>query len=752
MDAKAALHPTDETLTAFGLGKLPDADADTIANHVEGCETCRNRVAELSGDSFLGRLKAAQLRDGTPTPSGSLSGVARSIRPLAGSAAAGGEAIPPELANHPQYEDVRELGKGGMGVVYMARNRLMDRIEVLKVANRALLVAPGAAERFLQEIQSAAQLRHPNVVAAYAALEIGPLLVFAMEYVPGEDLDKVVKARGPLPVVNACYYAYQASLGLQHAHEKGMVHRDIKPHNLILTRDGKKAVVKILDFGLAKVTREKAASEKVDDGLTGDGKMLGTPHYIAPEQTRDAARADIRADIYSLGCTLYFLLTGKTPFSGTLIDVLKAHHDVEARPVHHVRPDVPAEVDAVVAKMMAKEPGERYQTPGEVAKALVPFFKPGRSPGLSQSVAVAAAPSFTDSRSQRSVPPVPSGSSPVAKEPVWEVVDDPAPERPKRKPWVLWAAIIAGALCAGLVLALGAGAFKVKTKDGTIVLENLPDDAEVFVDGERATVTWGDGKKAEIHVKPGTRKVEVKKDGFTVIGEEVAIKDGKRRILTAKLSQVAPPLEEKGKQPAGGKGKEPPVENDGYVSLFNGKDLTGWEARKWGPANRCEPWEVKNGELIVRFDVFGSWGALLTERSDYQNFRFRVQMTPVDGDGWAGSVLYLWREKGTGGWYRSQIGSATGRDVAETGVIRHGNLRVTPKVPMRFRSGEFFTQEVVVEGRQIGVYINGVLTTEHLLGELPLPGRLGLTVSGIGTMRVLRMEVKELPPNPANPK
>jgi len=750
MDAKAALHPTDETLAAFGLGKLGDAAADTIANHVEGCETCRNRAAELSGDSFLGRLKAAQGRDGTPTPSGSLTGVARNIRQTARSTITSSEPVPAELTNHPQYEDVKEIGKGGMGVVYVARNRLMDRIEVLKVANRALLAAPEAIERFLQEIRSAAQLRHPNVVAAYAALEIGQLLVFAMEYVAGQDLDKVVKARGPLPVVNACYYAYQAALGLQHAHEKGMVHRDIKPHNLILTRDGEKAVVKILDFGLAKVTRENVTGEKVDDGLTGDGRMLGTPHYIAPEQTRDAARADIRADIYSLGCTLYFLLTGKTPFSGSLFDVLKAHHDVEARPVHHIRPDVPAGVAEVVAKMMAKEPGERYQTPGEVAKALVPFFKPGQSPDLSQSVAGAVAPSFTDSRTKQSVPPVRSTPSPVAEEPAWE--EHPAPGRTRRKSWVLWAAIVVGGLCAGLMIAWGVGAFKVKTKDGTIVLENLPDDADVFVDGEKVTVTWSDGKKAEIHVRPGARRVEVKKDGFRVSGEEVEIEDGKRCILTVKLSPAAPPLEEKGKQPPGGKGKERPVENDGYVLLFNGKDLTGWEVHKWGPANRGEPWAVKNGELIVNFDVFGSWGALLTERNDYQDFRFRVQITPVDGEGWGGSMLYLWREKNTGGWYRAQIGSATGRDVAETGVIKHGNLRVTPKVPMRFRSGEVFTQEVVVEGRQISVYINGVLTTEHLLGEQPQPGQLGLSVSGIGAMRVLRMEVKELPTKPVNPK
>ena len=167
-------------------------------------------------------------------------------------------------------------------------------------------------DRFLREIRSAAKLHHPNIVTAYSAIRLGESLVLAMEYVEGLDLAKLVKASGPLPVAHACYFIYQAALGLQHAHEHGMVHRDIKPANLMLAREGKKAIVKVLDFGLAKVTSEG----QVDGGLTHEGQMLGTPDYIAPEQIRDAQSADIRADIYSLGCTLYYLLTGGPPFRG----------------------------------------------------------------------------------------------------------------------------------------------------------------------------------------------------------------------------------------------------------------------------------------------------------------------------------------------------------------------------------------------------------------------------------------------------
>src|SRR5438552_10353269 len=222
--------------------------------------------------------------------------------------------LPPELAGNPQYEISRELGRGGMGVVYLAKNKLMDRLEVLKVVNRALLDRPGAVERFLREIRSAAKLEpHPNVVMAYSAFQVGELLVFAMQYVEGEDLAKFVKARAtPLPVPLACYCIHQVAVGLQYAFEKGLVHRDIKPQNLMLSREGKKYVVKVLDFGLAKAKREEG--EGLD--LTGEGRMLGTPDYMAPEQACDAAHADVRADIYSLGCTLYYLLTGAPPFEG----------------------------------------------------------------------------------------------------------------------------------------------------------------------------------------------------------------------------------------------------------------------------------------------------------------------------------------------------------------------------------------------------------------------------------------------------
>ncbi len=279
----------------------------------------------------------------------------------------------------PGYVIEGELGRGGMGVVYKATNVLMNRSEVLKVVNKSLLDGhSGSAERFLREIQAAARLDHENVVKAHSVLRVGELLVFAMEYVEGEDLAKLVRRQGPLPVINACHYISQAAMGLQHAHERGMVHRDIKPHNLILTRRGKRHVVKILDFGLAKAVR----GEETVDYLTAAGAMLGTPAFMAPEQATDAANADIRTDIYSLGCTLYHLLTGAPPFAGkTYFAVLKAHESATAPSLMQLRADVPPELAAAAAKMLAKNPAERFQKPIDVAKALAPIIKhPAPSP------------------------------------------------------------------------------------------------------------------------------------------------------------------------------------------------------------------------------------------------------------------------------------------------------------------------------------------------------------------------------------
>ncbi len=363
-----APHPSDDLLAGYGLGTLDDGRAATVHDHLESCAGCRRRVAATPADSFVGRMRAAANPDGTPEPSKALSAFAPT--PSAGD-------VPPELASLTQYSGLRQLGRGGMGVVYLAWNALMEREEVLKVVHRATGEYAQAADRFLQEIRAAAKLRHPHVVAAYDAKRIGDLLVLSMEYVPGEDLAELCRRTGPVAPPVAALYAYQAALGLQHAHECGMVHRDVKPGNLILGTEGGRPVVKVLDFGLAKAT----AGGPADRDLTGTGQVLGTPGFIAPEQILNAAGADTRADVYSLGCTLYYLLTGGPPFrGGSQFEVLRHHLETDATPVNLVRDGVPAGLAAVVARMMAKDPARRYPEPAAVARALAPFLAPSPSP------------------------------------------------------------------------------------------------------------------------------------------------------------------------------------------------------------------------------------------------------------------------------------------------------------------------------------------------------------------------------------
>jgi serine/threonine protein kinase len=500
MDAPAAAHPTDETLAAFGLGESDDLTAEAVARHLDECPACRARVAALPADDFLSRLRVAGGAGVESSHDGSTA--ATGLRPPDPFA----DEIPPELLACPQYENVRRLGGGGMGVVYLAINRLMHRPEVLKVLGRHLLDRPGAADRFLREIRSAARLNHPHVVGAYAAVQLGDLLAFAMEYVPGDDLAKVVAAAGPLPVATACRYAAQAALGLQHAHDQGMVHRDIKPSNLILSSG---STVKVLDFGLAK-----PAAGEADTSLTGLDRMLGTPDYVAPEQITDAQSADTRADVYSLGATLFYLLIGRPPFrAGSVYELLRKHKEEAPPSARTDRPDVPPGLDAVIRKMLAKDPVARYQTPAAVARALAPYTKSARPTAAGSTVR----PGVT----------TPNGAL------------LPEPRRSRR--WVLVAAGI-GLLAAALLGMSAGGVFRLKTADGTVVLENLPPDAEVVVDGEAVTVSRS-GEHATVRLaKGGRHRFKVVLGGREVYTDDLTVTVGGEPVRVRLEPPPAPPI------------------------------------------------------------------------------------------------------------------------------------------------------------------------------------------------------------------
>jgi hypothetical protein len=266
------------------------------------------------------------------------------------------------------YLILDQLGSGGMGQVYLAEHAAMRRLVALKVLPVFASEDVVARERFLREARAAATLDHPNIVRVFDLCQEGKLLYLVMEYVEGISLQALVARVGPLPVAAACHYARQVLYGLQHAHDLGFVHRDIKPANLLLDRAG---VVKILDLGLVR------SQADAGQGLTRqlDGRsILGTADYVAPEQAVDSSNVDIRADLYSLGATLYFLLSGRPLFpDGRTAQKLVWQQIKEPVPVNRFRPDLPPAMAGVVHTLLQKRPEDRYPTPLAAFDALEPW-------------------------------------------------------------------------------------------------------------------------------------------------------------------------------------------------------------------------------------------------------------------------------------------------------------------------------------------------------------------------------------------
>jgi serine/threonine-protein kinase len=276
------------------------------------------------------------------------------------------------------YRILEQIGQGGMGRVYKAMHRTMNRVVALKVLAPQVVGSARAQELFLREVQAAAQLSHPNIVMAFDANEQDGRHYLAMEFVEGPNLERYVTKHGSLPVGRACEIIFQTANGLQYAFEKGMIHRDIKPANLLLHREpGAGTIqVKILDFGLARLHHPSQAdgSESI---LMKQNTVMGTPDFLSPEQSRNLHETDIRSDLYSLGCTFYYLLTGRVPFpGGSTMDKLIRQNGELVQPIEEVRPDVPVPIRAIVHKLLAKNPDDRFQTPDELMDALAPYAAP----------------------------------------------------------------------------------------------------------------------------------------------------------------------------------------------------------------------------------------------------------------------------------------------------------------------------------------------------------------------------------------
>ena len=361
--------PDKETLFGYVVGTITEEVAEAVAQHLLICRVCEQTIEALEGlsDTVVSALQQAAPRDAYAEEP-ACQQVLQQLQALR----VGGPDIdrPLASASPPQpspsrsrlgdYELLKTLGQGGMGTVYQAQHVRLKRVVALKVLPQNRLGNTDAVARFEREIEAVGRLDDPHIVRALDAREVDGVRFLVMEHVDGLDLAEVVARCGPLSVADACEVTRQAALGLQCSEEHGLVHRDIKPSNLMLNAEGQ---IKVLDLGLAQFQE----AETLESGATGIGQLMGTPDYISPEQAQESHSVDIRTDIYSLGGTLYYLLAGHPPFSGSQYDTamkkVAGHLRDAVPPIHVVRPDLPKPLVALLERMLAKNVSQRVARP-----------------------------------------------------------------------------------------------------------------------------------------------------------------------------------------------------------------------------------------------------------------------------------------------------------------------------------------------------------------------------------------------------
>jgi serine/threonine protein kinase len=357
--------PSEHLLRDYLGGRLDRGTHEAIDDHLDACTACTSTADGLEHvvHASFPCLNGPAPADARPTDASFRQLVDRAKALGAGLPPANGEAGPGEGTVLGNYVLMEPIGGGGMGRVFKARHRLMKRLVAVKVLSPDLFRSAGARARFRREVEAAARLTHPHIVAAYDAGEEAGRDFLVMEYVEGHNLSDMVKREGPLPVGRALDYITQAARGLAYAHAAGVVHRDVKPANLLVDASG---ALKVLDMGLARVP----LSDEVggDPSLTSTGVVMGTAAFMAPEQAADTRRADERSDIYSLGCCLYFLVAGRPPYDGqTPMDILFAHREQPIPSLSRAAPSCPAALDALFRSMVAKA---REDRPASMAAVL----------------------------------------------------------------------------------------------------------------------------------------------------------------------------------------------------------------------------------------------------------------------------------------------------------------------------------------------------------------------------------------------
>ena len=389
------------------------------------------------------------------------------------------------------YKLLAKLGGGGMGVVYQARHTKLGKLVALKILPQHLLSRCDAVSRFEREMLAVGSLQHPNIIQALDAGEISGAHYMSMEYVEGQDLQQAIQTKGTMSVVDACEAIRQTAQGLAAAHELGLVHRDIKPSNLFVTKQT--GQIKILDMGLALL-----AQTEMPAALTFTGQCFGTPDYMAPEQWSDAHTCDARSDLYSLGCTLYFLLVGRPPYHSdthrSTANKMKGHMLDAIPDLALARPDVPAGVVAIYLKLMAKVPSERFASADELATALAPWAEALPAPSVQGSaptepVVRPSSPNRSESSDTLNVSPPAALAAPKIQAVATPLAGQGSPPRRPLTRWLLAAGGAAAFVLLGVII------ITITNKDGTKTTIEVPDTSQVEVtkQGDNAPATTKPG-------------------------------------------------------------------------------------------------------------------------------------------------------------------------------------------------------------------------------------------------------------------
>ncbi|MDA1054233.1 MAG: protein kinase [Planctomycetota bacterium] len=604
------LCPDRQQLRDFVTGRLPESSLDAIAEHLETCNECESNIATLDSesDSFINELKC---------PAGDESFINEYEFHEAVSVVQAYESDAPQLPKESsrkhhvgQYMLVERLGSGGMGTVYKALHTKLDKFVALKLLRTKRMLDDRAIARFEREMKAVGKLKHENIVQASDAGEADGKQFLVMEYIEGAEFSELIARSERLSIADACELVRQAAIGLQHAHEHGLVHRDMKPSNLMLAKDGS---VKILDLGLAGFAGEQftSASEcnthtECDD-LTLDGQIMGTAEYIAPEQAENSHDVDIRADIYGLGCTLYALLVGVPPFQrhdfATPKQLINAHRT-------SVRPkiaDLPPELARIIDRMLAIDPSDRFSTPAEVADALGPFT-------INANVGLLLSP---ERKSTHDESDVRWASKPVEGR-LWKAL-------------LQKKVLVALAILAVIAFAAFGIVFNLKTPYGTVEIETDDPNVEISVSQAGKEIEIINAASGwDIRLKEGTYDLNLKSgnDKFKLSDNTVTISRDNKIVLRVTLKNTAlvvssDPLEGNVALSARGATVEGPASHphtllDGETTGYHG--TRGW-ARSLTPA----AWTV----TLPREYPLRQIRLLLYDR-DSRAFRFTVE-TSVDG-------------------------------------------------------------------------------------------------------------------------